>query len=140
MLYLPCATLLFEWFIERRGLATGIMFSGAAVGGTLFPLLSGALLPAIGFRSTLLVLAAIFAVLDGAALVFIRNRVPLAPRVRTRNVSWRHITSWRPAANMTFLRRRAVWAMWAFVTLTGLVNFIPSLWIPSTSSTLDAPG
>jgi hypothetical protein len=28
VLYLPAATLLFEWFIARRGMATGIMFSG----------------------------------------------------------------------------------------------------------------
>ena len=31
VLYLPAATLLFEWFITRRGLATGIMFSGQSL-------------------------------------------------------------------------------------------------------------
>jgi hypothetical protein len=31
VLYLPAATLLFEWFLTRRGLATGIMFSGQSL-------------------------------------------------------------------------------------------------------------
>lgn len=29
MVYLPAATLLFEWFQQKRGLANGIMYSGA---------------------------------------------------------------------------------------------------------------
>ena len=34
MLYVPVIKLLPEWFSERRGLASGIIFAGGGVGGT----------------------------------------------------------------------------------------------------------
>jgi hypothetical protein len=74
VLYLPAATLLFEWFITRRGLATGIMFSGQSpriaapglvqnlfrsflgfrsgtgVGGFVFPFVMKALIEKFGYK------------------------------------------------------------------------------------------
>lgn len=42
-----------DWFVERRGLAGGIIFGGAGVGGFVFPLAMGYLLKGVGFRWTL---------------------------------------------------------------------------------------
>lgn len=33
MLYMPVINLLSEWFVQRRGLAGGIIFAGSGVGG-----------------------------------------------------------------------------------------------------------
>ena len=35
MMYWPSLNLLSEWFVQRRGLAGGIIFSGGGVGGKL---------------------------------------------------------------------------------------------------------
>lgn len=34
MLYMPVIVLLSEWFVQRRGLAGGIIFAGSGIGGT----------------------------------------------------------------------------------------------------------
>ncbi|KAL1404911.1 hypothetical protein Q8F55_008523 [Vanrija albida] len=124
-LYLPCATILYEWFHARRGLATGIMYSGAAAGGTFFPLLGHALLKGVGYKATMITLGAIFGVANGVAIIFVRRRVPLpkrAPGVRARVF---------PKLDYGFLRRRAVWAMCGWVLVTAMANFLPTLWIPT---------
>lgn len=120
-LYLPCVSIIYEWFQARRGLATGIMFSGAAAGGTFFPLLGHALLQRFGHKGTMLTLGAIFAVGNGVALLFVKPRVPVARVTRSR----------RPRIDYSFLKHRAIWAMSGFVVLTAMGNFIPSLWMPS---------
>lgn len=38
-----------HWFLRRRGLATGIAVSGGSVGGIVFPIILGSLLPKLGF-------------------------------------------------------------------------------------------
>lgn len=123
-LYLPCVSIIYEWFVARRGLATGVMFSGAAAGGTLFPLLGHALLAHVGYKGTMLTLGAIFGVGNGLALLFIKHRVPVAPVVRAAR---------RPGIDYTFLKKRGIWAMSGFVTISAMGNFIPSLWMPSES-------
>lgn len=37
MIYWPSLSLLLEWFVHKRGLASGVMFAGGGVGGT-YPL------------------------------------------------------------------------------------------------------
>lgn len=126
-LYFPCLTLLYEWFNARRGLANGIMFSGAAAGGTFFPLLGQALLQGIGYKGTMLTLAGIFAVVDAVALVFIKRRIPVASRGTQRG---RRV---RPSLKVdySFMKKPAVYLFSGFVVFTSLANFIPSLWMPS---------
>ncbi|TXT15530.1 hypothetical protein VHUM_00033 [Vanrija humicola] len=126
-LYFPCLTLLYEWFNARRGLANGIMFSGAAAGGTFFPLLGQALLKGVGYKGTMLTLAGIFAVVDAVALVFIKRRIPVAQRGVQRG------RRARPAIKIDygFMRRPAVYLFSGFVVFTSLANFIPSLWMPT---------
>ncbi|WOO76483.1 MFS transporter asaE [Vanrija pseudolonga] len=126
-LYFPCLTLLYEWFNARRGLANGIMFSGAAAGGTFFPLLGQALLQGIGYKGTMLTLAGIFAVVDAVALVFIKRRIPVASRGSQRG------RRARPSLKIdySFMKKPAVYLFSGFVVFTSLANFIPSLWMPT---------
>lgn len=97
------------------------MYSGAAAGGTFFPLLGSALLERVGYRNTMVTLAAIFGVANAVALLFIKRRIAVA-RVRTAP---------RRTFSYAFLRHRGIWALSSFVTLTAMGNFIPSLWMPS---------
>lgn len=97
------------------------MFSGAAAGGTFFPLVGNALLQRVGYRATMITLAAIFGAANSVALLFIRCRIPVA-RVRSAP---------RRTFSYAFLKRRGMWTLSAFVALTAMGNFIPSLWMPS---------
>lgn len=123
MLFFPCITILYDWFIERRGLASGIMFGGAAVGGTIFPLMTAKLLDAVKYKPTLYIIAAMFGSCNGVAMIFLRRRVPIAPVASGRRV--------RPPIDFGFLKRRGFWEMVAFVGITSLGSFIPSVWLPS---------
>jgi MFS family permease len=123
--YMPCATNIFEWFQERRGLATGIMYAGTGTGGALYPIITTALLNRFGYKATMIALALSFAVLNLAALPFIRRRIPLAKHLN--GASKRRM---RPKVDFSFLKTRAAWIAFTFMTVTSLANFIPLLWIP----------
>lgn len=120
-LYLPCATMIYEWFYEWRGLATGIMFAGTGVGGTLFPIILDGLLKKFGYKATMVSLGIAFFALNAVSLVFIRRRIPLAPAVAHRRpkVEWRALSSGAFACGFLVL------------LLSSLGNFNPTLWIPS---------
>lgn len=127
--YIPCATLLYEWFSERRGLATGIMFAGTGVGGTVFPFVVKALLTKFGYKATMISLGISFGLLNGIALCFIRRRIPLG-RVGPRRA--------KPKVDWSFFRSPPVWIAIAIILCTAMGNFIPSLWIPSYAETVRA--
>ncbi|EJT98603.1 MFS general substrate transporter [Dacryopinax primogenitus] len=77
ILYTPVFLWLYEWFVERRGLAGGIIQSGTGIGGAAFPPLVGLLLERVGFRWTLRLWALAFAVFTAIAILFMKPRLPL---------------------------------------------------------------
>jgi MFS family permease len=127
-LYLPCATLVYEWFYEKRGLATGIMFAGTGVGGTVFPFLLDGLLKRFGYKATMISFGVGYAALNAVSLIFIRRRVPLGGSVvrRRPKVEWRHLATW------TFVCGFLV------ILLSSLGNFTPTLWIPTFADKVGA--
>ena len=64
------------WFLRRRALATGIVFSGSSLGGVILPIMVQRLIPQIGFPWTLR--AAAFLILGCLIIcnLTIRSRVP----------------------------------------------------------------
>jgi sugar phosphate permease len=67
--------LIARWFRRYRGRAVGILLMGSSFGTILFPPLAGALMNSIGWRSMLIVLAAITLALVAALFfIVIRNR------------------------------------------------------------------
>ncbi|GAA5996744.1 hypothetical protein JCM5350_008372 [Sporobolomyces pararoseus] len=76
VVYAPCLLWTMDWFVERRGLATGIVFSGTGLGGASFPFILGALLEKFGFAWTCRIWALISGVALGLAAYFVRPRIP----------------------------------------------------------------
>ncbi|KZO99341.1 MFS general substrate transporter [Calocera viscosa TUFC12733] len=72
--YGPLLLWIAEWFVERRGLAGGIIFCGTGAGGAVFPPVIGVLLQSLGFRWTLRIWAASFAIVVGLAIFYMRPR------------------------------------------------------------------
>lgn len=71
MAYVPTMSVAPGWFDKRRGLAMGIVISGSACGGMVWPPVLRAITSAIGFRNALRIsgcMVAVFVPLSGFAL------------------------------------------------------------------------
>lgn len=114
-----------HWFLERRGLATGIAFVGSSLGGVLFPLMIQSLLPRVGWGWSIRILGFVLLVLCVISMAFCRSRIP--PRKGTR-------TTWRDTLPDPRIFKDGTGAMAA--TTAGLVLidtacFIPLTYVPS---------
>lgn len=88
-----------QWFVDRRGIASGLIITGASLGGVCLPLMTDALLKRFGVPWTMRIWSAITAVLGLLALQFSRPRLPLdsdAPEART-------VVSFRSILNRPFI-------------------------------------
>lgn len=128
-----------EWFVERRGLANGVIDagkptcpywdsaaedrqSGTAVGGLALPLMLPSLLSRFGSAKTLRSLSIVELIVLCITLPFVKARLPETtihgPRPRS-------------SAARTWIRERRLWFVLSASTLQGLGYFVPILWIPS---------
>ncbi|GAA5905650.1 uncharacterized protein JCM6883_005397 [Sporobolomyces salmoneus] len=77
VLYSPVLLWLNGWFFSKRGLASGIVFSGTGMGGACFPFMIGGILDHLGFawmcRLWSLLTGAVFAI----SIIFLKPRIPL---------------------------------------------------------------
>jgi MFS family permease len=80
--YGPCMLYLDEWFVRRKGLAYGIMWSETGLAGFVLPLLLQWLLGCYGFRTTLRAWAVALLVLTMPLARSIKPRLPLPRHAR----------------------------------------------------------
>ncbi|KAI0788869.1 major facilitator superfamily domain-containing protein [Abortiporus biennis] len=133
LLYWPIISLLSDWFVERRGLAGGIIFAGAGAGGFVFPLVANALLERVGFRWTMRTLAALVLVFGGTSLLFVRPRVPLPKFPKGQR---------RPPfipPKVSFVGRPVFWAYSVTNLLQAMSYFPVSLYIAVFTSSISSP-
>ncbi|UZJ54563.1 hypothetical protein CBS101457_003883 [Exobasidium rhododendri] len=84
--FTPVVLWLSQWFDTRRGLATGIIYSGSGLGGVVFPLLVTRLLDTVGFAWTLRVLALMSFILGSIASLALKPRLPV-PSVSSSSIA-----------------------------------------------------
>ncbi|KAI0102072.1 major facilitator superfamily domain-containing protein [Nemania sp. FL0031] len=126
--YCPCIVYLGEWFVNRKGLAYGIMWSGTGLAGVILPLLLESLLGALGFRNTLRLWAGLLLVLAAPLAFFIKPRLPPSATSHVR----------RP--NLWFLVTPAFLVYQTANIVEAMGFFIPGLYLPTYArSTLGAP-
>lgn len=65
-----------HWFDTRRGLASGIAWTGSGFGGILFPLVIQALLPKLGWSWCIRIVAFLLLALCVISVCFCRSRIP----------------------------------------------------------------
>jgi MFS family permease len=78
-----CAT----YFAKNKGMALGIVTSGTAGGGVLYPLVVRQLLPTVGFGWTVRVVGFMNVVSLAICIAFMRPRLPVSSKPSTRNIS-----------------------------------------------------
>jgi MFS family permease len=92
ILYYSVLSMLNEWFVERRGLAYGILFAAAGISGTGLPFLTDYMLQRLGFANTLRVFAIAMLVMIGPILPFCRGRLPpTKPKKDSGTILWKPI-------------------------------------------------
>lgn len=127
--YSPCVLYIDEWFIKRKGLAYGIVWSAAGFGGGLLPLLVNALLQNFGFKTALRIWAGILFASASPLAYFIRPRLPYSATTHVKPFDVRYFTS------------RSFTLHQVANIIQALGYFIPSFYLPSYArSVYDASG
>ncbi|KAI1271111.1 major facilitator superfamily domain-containing protein [Xylaria sp. FL0933] len=126
--YCPCIVYLDEWFVKKKGLAYGIMWSGTGLAGVILPLVLQWLLSALGFRNTLRLWAGLLFVLAAPAAFLIKPRLPPSA------------TSHVKPFNLWFLVTPAFLVYQAANIVESMGYFLPGIYLPTFArSTLGAP-
>ncbi|KAM3540998.1 hypothetical protein ARSEF1564_006093 [Beauveria bassiana] len=121
--YCPCILYMDEWFVRRKGLAYGIMWSGTGLGGIATPLLLEFLLGRYGFRVALRVWAAALFAGTLPLVYFMKPRLP-APAAGRRSI------------NLGFVFQRTFLLHQAANVVEALGYFVPGIYLPSYARTV----
>ncbi|PTB80155.1 MFS general substrate transporter [Trichoderma longibrachiatum ATCC 18648] len=122
--YGPCILYMDEWFVKRKGLAFGVMWSGTGLGGFAIPLLLEYLLGRYGLRTTLRIWAVALFVLTVPVVYFIKPRLPISATA--------HI---KPS-KLGFLFDRSFLVYQAANIAEALGFFMPGLYLPSYATSI----
>ncbi|KAK0630770.1 major facilitator superfamily domain-containing protein [Bombardia bombarda] len=133
--YSPCIIYLDEWFVKRKGLAYGIMWSGTGLGGVVLPILLEHLLSSYGFQTTLRLFGGLMFALSAPLAWFIKPRLPIRPFNTNYNNSDNeenhHTLSGGTSVNLNFVLSRPflLYQLANIVEATGY--FLPAIYLPS---------
>ncbi|TFY61513.1 hypothetical protein EVJ58_g4474 [Rhodofomes roseus] len=131
-LYYPIIVLLPQWFVRRRGLATGFIFAGSGFGGFAFPFLLQALLERYGFRWTLRIWAIATFVIVGIAILGMQPRLPIPKYQRGK----------RPRfipPQMHFLKSTLFWLLTICTIMHAMSFYSVSLYIATFTKVISSP-
>ncbi|KAH6854586.1 major facilitator superfamily domain-containing protein [Chaetomium sp. MPI-CAGE-AT-0009] len=117
--YCPSILYIDEWFVRRKGMAYGIMWSAAGFGGVLLPLLLEFLLRAYGFQTALRTWAIVLFLLSIPLSFFVRPRLPISATTNLRPFNMRYVLT----------RRFLLHQLANVVQATGY--FLPGVYLPS---------
>ncbi|VDB91914.1 unnamed protein product [Peniophora sp. CBMAI 1063] len=112
LIWQPALSYLSEWFVERRGMANGAMFAGTALGGLFLPLILPPLITSYGSAVTL-------------------RYLPRLPESRVQGPS-------RREESQAWMKDWRFWALLLINTLQGLAYFVPLVYLPTFTSSLNS--
>ncbi|KAK1701767.1 hypothetical protein CaCOL14_010855 [Colletotrichum acutatum] len=124
----PLLRMLNEWFIERRGLAYGIMSTGAGCSGVGLPFLLESLLAKYGHQKTLRAMAVAQFVTLLPMIPFIKGRLPASRRGTLKK------------GDFKFFKRPLFYCFALTNFLEALGYYIPALYLPIYATSLGFSG
>ncbi|KAL8995898.1 MAG: hypothetical protein Q9169_004472 [Polycauliona sp. 2 TL-2023] len=122
--YYPIISIINEWWIQRRGMAFGIISSAAGVSGIAMPFIIESLLEKYGHRITLRAVAVGIAILTGPLIPFMKSRLPPSQTSVATRQDW------------SFARSPLFWVYSIANIAQGLGFFFPSLFLPSFATSI----
>lgn len=127
LLFSPISMYMDEWFVERKGMAHGVMWSGKGAVGVAMPFIFSALLEKFGLRATLLSWTFASAILTCPLLFFVKPRMPLPRSSQARPLSFK------------FLRHASFWMMQIGIAIQALGYIMPSTYMASYATSVGMP-
>jgi MFS family permease len=91
ILYYAILSMVNEWFVERRGLAYGVLFAAGGLSGIGLPFLAEYLLKRFGYANTLRMFAVGMLVTVGPTLPFCKGRLPTTDSKEKIVIEWKPI-------------------------------------------------
>ncbi len=118
----PMSTLITRWFNEKKGLATGLAFTGSGLGGMILQPIIGKLIVNVGWRNTYAILAGLMFVLVVPCTTFILKDYPSDKGLEPVGGAVKPDTTGAPVASdgMTLSEARKKPYFWMFLPLVTL--------------------
>lgn len=123
-MYYPIFNMLNEWFVERRGLALGVICASTGVTGLFVPFILEVLLNRYGPAWTLRISALALLLLCGPCVAMFQTRFPTYGKTKD------------PATSYSFLKMPLFYFFILATLLQGLGFFFPSIYLPSYATSL----
>ncbi|KAE8367990.1 major facilitator superfamily domain-containing protein [Aspergillus caelatus] len=125
--YAPSILFMPDWFVKKKSLAFGIVWSGSGLTGIIFPLILQSLLDTYGWQTTLRICSVAIFLLAAPFMLFHKPRVPR----RTTNLH---------QLDLSFHRNRTYLIYQAGNIIQSLGFFLPQIFLPSYAGLLGAKG
>ncbi len=122
--YYPILSFVNEFWVERRGMAYGMMCASSGVSGVVMPFAIEALLNKYGYQTTLRAIAIGLAVLTGPLIPFLIGRLPASEHSSMGRTDW------------SCLKEPLFWVYCTSNVIQGLGYFFPSLYLPSYAASI----
>lgn len=122
--YYPILSFLNEYWIERRGLAYGIMCASSGLSGVVFPFAIEAMLNRYGYPTTLRAIAIGLAIVTGPLIPLLKGRLPPSTQSAAGRTDW------------SCLKKPIFWVYCTSNVIQGLGYFFPSLYLPSYATAI----
>lgn len=120
--YGPAILFLDEWFVKRKGLAYGIMWSGTGLGGVTLPLLLEFWLGRYGFRTTLRIWSGVLFAATIPLVYFLKPRLPAGA------------SAYNNVLNISFVWSKTFLLYQLTNVVEALGYFLPGIYLPSYAS------
>ncbi|KAJ3794371.1 major facilitator superfamily domain-containing protein [Lentinula aff. detonsa] len=116
-----------QWFLKKRGLATGIAVSGSGIGGGIETLIMRQLISRIGYRNTILTFSSLHAVIWIFAWFLLKERLPPGTN---------------PTAKKLWLPKKITGSFWsvALSMFFGVFGYLPPYYLSTTYTRQMVPG
>ncbi|TLD37894.1 MFS general substrate transporter [Venturia nashicola] len=124
LFYYPILGFVNEFWIERRGMAYGLLCSASGVSGVGMPFIITELLKKYGYPTTLRAAAIALALLTGPLIPTLKGRLPVSSSTTITATDW------------TFLKLPLFWVHSFSNLVYGLGFFFPGLYLPSYATSI----
>ncbi|GAA5989766.1 hypothetical protein JCM11641_006027 [Rhodosporidiobolus odoratus] len=131
VLYAPVLMFLNDWFAEKRGLSSGIVFAGSSIGGIGFPFLINSILEKHGFATMCRIWACVTFAAFTPAVYFVKPRVPSQKPKHGERAPWL-------AVSPKLLLDPIVLVMFTLTFLFSLPYYQVSFYLPTYTLSLSA--